>query len=127
MHCKGSAIANRDRLIHTIVRLSQKSEIIPQYLLKHVEVPIGVSRAGGQTDIFKEKMDGQDIAIKRFRHFSTLAAPEIKKINLVCIRTVLLSPCRLMQFPGSRSRDADLVSIATRECAPDIRFGPDAN
>lgn len=92
MHCKGSAIANRDRLIHTIVRLSQKSEIIPQYLLKHVEVPIGVSRAGGQTDIFKEKMDGQDIAIKRFRHFSTLAAPEIKKINLVCIRTILLSP-----------------------------------
>ena len=98
MHCKGPAIANRDRLIHTIVRLSQKSEIIPQYLLKHVEVPIGVSRAGGQTDIFKEKMDGQDIAIKRFRHFSTLAAPEIMKINLVCICTILLSPCRLMQF-----------------------------
>ena len=72
----------QDRLIHLEVKLSQESGELPDFLfVQTTDVTRDPVYGGGCADVFKGRLDGYVVALKRLRSFSNMS-PEDKKANI---------------------------------------------
>ncbi|KAK7686485.1 hypothetical protein QCA50_010082 [Cerrena zonata] len=74
-HCK--VAAEKSRLIHVIVKLSQQSGELPLSLYLRVDqVNSDAERRGNYADVFRGKLRDHDVALKRLIYFSAMTAEE---------------------------------------------------